>query len=278
MKKILVPTDFSACAKNAEKYALFLAQKIDAELVFLHVINTPVDWSKLTKEQENLFPDAQEAIAQAKQKLSDLLKQAESIGIKSRKILIFNNTNEKIHRFVEDEHIDIVVMGSHGVYGFKDYILGTNTYSMLRNSKVPVFVVKSLPAKLKLDTIVIATNFREETGPTFRDIENLAEILRVKLKVLYVNTPTYFLETNDILNLGKTFLNEFASYGHEINIIDSFNEEKGIIQYAEKINSDGIAVITYGKSDLKQYFSPSVTENLIGLTELPVISIKVGKK
>lgn len=278
MKKILVPTDFSECAQNAEKYAFFLAQKIDAELVFLHVINTPVDWSKLTKEQEDFFPDAKEAIAQSKKRLNELIKQAESNKIKSRKILIFNNTNEKIHRFVEEEHIDLVVMGSHGVYGFKDYILGTNTYSMIRNSKVPVIVVKKLPEKLKLEKLVLATNFKEDTGPTFRMVENLMEILQVKLKVLFVNTPTYFLETNDIMSIGKTFLDEFASYEHEIHIIDSFKEERGVIQFAEKINADGIAIITYGKSDFKQYFSPSVSENLIGLTEMPVISIKVAKK
>lgn len=278
MKKILVPTDFSECAKNAEKYAFFLAQKIDAELVFLHVINTPVDWSKLTKEQEDFFPDAKEAIANSKKRLNELMKSAESYKIKSRKILIFNNTNEKIHRFVEDEHIDLVVMGSHGVYGFKDYILGTNTYSMIRNSKVPVIVVKKLPEILKLEKLVLATNFKEDTGATFRMVENLMEILQVKLKVLFVNTPTYFLETNDIMGIGKTFLNEFANYEHEIHIIDSFKEERGIVQFAEKIKADGIAVITYGKSDLKQYFSPSVSENLIGLTEMPVISVKVAKK
>jgi nucleotide-binding universal stress UspA family protein len=278
MKKILVPTDFSDCAKNAEKYALFLAQKIGAELVFLHVINTPVDWSKLTKEQENLFPDAKEAIAQSKQNLNNLVKQAETKGIKSRKVLIFNNTNEKIHRFVEEEKIDMVVMGSHGVYGFKDYILGTNTYSMLRNSTVPVFVVKYLPEKLQLEKLVFATNFREETGQTFKMVENLAEILQIKLKILYVNTPTYFLETNDIMSIGKSYLSQYANYEHEINIIDAFKEERGIIQYGEKIDADGIAVITSGKSDLKQYFSPSVTENLIGLTEMPVISLKIPKK
>jgi len=278
MKKILVPTDFSECAQNAEKYAFFLAQKIDAELVFLHVINTPVDWSKLTKEQEDLFPDSKEAIAHSKKKLNELVKHAESNKIKSRKVLIFNNTNEKIHRFVEDEQIDLVVMGSHGVYGFKDYILGTNTYSMMRNSKVPVIVVKKLPEKLKLEKLVIATNFKSETGITFRMVENLMEILQVKLIVLYVNTPTYFLETNDIMSIGKTFLDEFASYEHEIHIIDSFREERGIVQFAEKTNSDGIAVITHGKSDLQQYFSPSVSENLVGLTEKPIISIKAAKK
>jgi nucleotide-binding universal stress UspA family protein len=278
MKKILIPTDFSECAKNAEKFALFLAEKIEAELVFLHVIHTPVDWSKLTKEQEKFFPDAKENISQAKVNLNQLVKFAESKGIQSRYVLIFNNTNEKIHKYVEDEKIDMVVMGSHGIYGFKDHVLGTNTYSMLRNATVPVLVVKKLPETIKLEKLVFATNFREETGPTFRKVENLSEILQVPIKVLYVNTPTYFLETNDILSIGESYLNEFASYQHEIHIIDSFKEERGIIQFAEKINADGIAVITYGKSDFKQYFSPSVTENLIGLTDLPIFSIKAAKK
>ncbi|WP_373524446.1 universal stress protein, partial [Aquiflexum sp.] len=57
MNKILVPTDFSDCALAAENYAFLLAKKADAELVFLHIIITPVNWSKLNKEQEDLFPD-----------------------------------------------------------------------------------------------------------------------------------------------------------------------------------------------------------------------------
>jgi len=86
------------------------------------------------------------------------------------------------------------------------------------------------------------------------------------------------METNDIINIGKSFLKEFSNYAYDINIIDAFKEERGIIQYAEKSKADGIAVITFGKSDLMQYFSPSITENLIAMTDLPVISIRKVKK
>jgi nucleotide-binding universal stress UspA family protein len=274
MKKILVPTDFSACASAAENYAFQLAKKADAEMVFLHIITTPVDWSKLNKEQENLFPDTKKAIAEAKIKLNELVKKAVQQGILSTKLLIYNNGNVKIHEFVTSEKIDLVVMGSHGQYGFKDHILGTNTYSMLRRSKVPVIVVKEKTEKTKLNTLVVATNLREETGTSFRLIEKMAEALGAKIQMVYVNTPTYFLETNDIINLGKEYLREFANYGHEINVIDAFKEERGILQFAGNLNADGIAVVTAGKSDLMQYFSPSITENLISMTDLPVISIR----
>lgn len=274
MKKILVPTDFSACASAAENYAFSLAKKADAELVFLHIIITPVNWSKLNKEQEDLFPDTKKAIAEAKSKLNNLIKKANENGIFSSKLLIYNSGNVKIHEFVASEKIDLVVMGSHGQYGFKDHMLGTNTYSMLRRSKVPVVVVKEKTDKSIVKTLVVATNLREETGASFKSIEQIAEILGAKIQIVYVNTPTYFLETNDILNLGKEYLREFSNYSHEINIIDAFKEERGIIQFAENLNADGIAVITAGKSDLMQYFSPSITENLISMTDLPVISIR----
>jgi nucleotide-binding universal stress UspA family protein len=274
MKKILVPTDFSACASAAENYAFLLAKKADVELVFLHIIVTPVDWSKLNKEQENLFPDTKKAIAEAKIKLNELVKKAVQLGILASKLLVYNNGNVKIHEFVTSEKIDFVVMGSHGQYGFKDHILGTNTYSMLRRSKVPVIVVKEKTEKTKLNTLVVATNLREETGTSFRLIEKMAEALGAKIQMVYVNTPTYFLETNDIVNLGKEYLREFANYGHEINVIDAFKEERGILQFAANLNADGIAVVTAGKSDLMQYFSPSITENLISMTDLPVISIR----
>ena len=274
MKKILVPTDFSACALAAENYAFQLAKKADAELVFIHIINTPVDWSKLSKDQEDFFPDTKKTIVEAKSKLNELVKKALEKGILASKLLIYNNGTVKIHEYVALEKIDLVVMGSHGQYGFKDHILGTNTYSMLRRSKVPVIVVKQNIVKTKLKTLVVATNLREETGQSFKSIEKLAEAFGANIKMVYVNTPTYFLETNDIMHLGKEYLREFANYDHEIHVIDAFKEERGILQFAGNLDADGIAVVTAGKSDLMQYFSPSITENLISITDLPVISIR----
>jgi nucleotide-binding universal stress UspA family protein len=278
MKKILVPTDFSECAKASEKYARFLAKKTGAELRYLHIINTPVDWSKLTKDQEHLFPEIMKNIANAKESLKSLIKEAEDMGISASKLLIFNNTNDKIHKYAEDENIDLVVMGSHGQYGFRDHILGTNTYSMLRRSKVPVVIIRKEIENPKLETLVFATNFQKDTGKSFAKIEQFAEDLRLKLHILYVNTPNYFKGTYDILNQGKSFLKEFSNYNYDIHIIDAFSVETGIIKFLENGEYDGVTLITEGKSDFAQYFSPSVTESLISLSEKPVISLRTVAK
>lgn len=57
----------------------------------------------------------------------------------------------------------------------------------------------------KLETLVVSTNFRRESGATFKKVEEISEILNLQLKVLFVNTPTYFMETNDILKIGGSF-------------------------------------------------------------------------
>lgn len=277
MKKILVPTDFSACAKAAEVCALDLAKKLKAELVFLHILITPVDWSKLSKEQEDFYPETQSEIARAKEYLNSLLETAEDSGLVARKLIVYSNGGEKIHKYIQSEKIDLVVMGSHGQYGFRDHILGSNTYGMIRRSDVPVIIVKEGQKNLNFANIVFATNLKEDTGQCFRSIEDLAKLVGASLKILYVNTPTYFLETNDILKLGESYLKAFAKENHEIHIQDAFREERGIIQFSENQKADIIALVTYGKSDLVQYFNPSITENLIAMSPLPVISMRVNK-
>jgi hypothetical protein len=86
------------------------------------------------------------------------------------------------------------------------------------------------------------------------------------------------METKDIQKRGKSFLTEYSNYNHEIHVIDAYSVERGITQYLKNGKFDGLAIITEGKSDLAQYFSPSVTENLISMLDAPIISIRAGKQ
>lgn len=274
MKKILIPTDFSTCGKAAEKYALQLAQQIEVEVLFLHIIITPVMWAKLTPEQENMFPEKKAEINSAKANLKELVEKAGAVGVPTNKLLVYSNGAERINKYVESENVDLVVMGSHGTYGFKEHMLGSNTYSMIRRSNVPVIVIKEETNQSPIKTLIIASDFREETGESFAEIEKLAEALKAKIHIVYVNTVDHFMETKEIMKNGVQFINKFSQYNHEFSIIDAFREDRGIIHFAEILVADAVAIITFGKSDLMQYFSPSVTENLISLIDIPVISLR----
>ena len=96
MKNILVPTDFSPLADSASEYALKIAEKAKAEIHFLHIQFTPVDWVKLDKEKEKNYPETLKQIGHAKNELHQWEKRAEDLGLKVRTFLTFDAGRDEI--------------------------------------------------------------------------------------------------------------------------------------------------------------------------------------
>ena len=122
MKNILVPTDFSDCAHEAEELGLAFAKMANAKIHFLHLLRTPVDWVKLPLEKEDFYPETKEKIGAAKSKLSQLKRDAEKMGLESQTFLVYDKGQEEIDFHIEHHKHDFVIMGSHGAKGFKEVI------------------------------------------------------------------------------------------------------------------------------------------------------------
>ena len=76
MKNILVPTDFSDNCNKAAKLAIEMAVLFNAEIHFLHQISTVVNWTKLSKNQEQNYPDTLAEIGIANSNLRALETEA----------------------------------------------------------------------------------------------------------------------------------------------------------------------------------------------------------
>jgi nucleotide-binding universal stress UspA family protein len=276
MNKILVPTDFSPHADAAFDYAIQLAQKQPGEVILLHVLHTPVNWAKLSKDQERLFPETQESIRKARAALAERVDKAKTKGITVGEQLCFSDGKDQILSFVEREHASMVVMGSHGQYGWKEHMLGSNTYHVLRKARVPVLVVKNIEDPVSFNRIVFATDLKENSGKALKQVEEFAAKMGLYLHLLYVNTPANFLEDSQIEQLAGEFLEKYADSDYPVHHYSAYKEERGIIQFAEKLGADMVAVATHGRSDLQQLFAPSVTENLVTYLKVPVWSINLG--
>ncbi|HSI78607.1 MAG TPA: universal stress protein [Lunatimonas sp.] len=276
MKKLLVPTDFSPHADLALDYAVEMAEKNKLEIDLLHVLLTPINWLKLEKTQENLYPEIQQSIRIAKSNLSDRVKKAKEIGVMINSHLHFSQGKDQILPFAAREGADMIVMGSHGSYGWKEHMLGSNTYHVLRKSPIPVLVVKpNENASVQLKTVVFATDFSEASGKAFGRILAFVYTFKAKLSLLYVNTPANFLEESQMEELGNAFLEKYADKAYPIHYYSAYKEERGILQFTEKTKADAVAVVTHGRSDLQQLFLPSVTENLVTYLKVPVFAINL---
>jgi len=273
MKRILVPTDFSECARTAENSAMALAKKAKAELHFIHAVYTPVEWEKLPVEKEKNYPETKAIIGEARHKLSELGKRAEKMGVAARSQLVYNRGREEILNYVNSQDIDLVVMGSHGADGVKE-ILGSNAQMLVRHAPVPVLVVKKTDRPLDFQKIVFASTFDVDFVPQYHTLRDFAKVIKAEVYLLWVNTPYEFRETAEAELKFEQFMTAANERGVPFHIYNALNEERGITQFAERHGADAIAVATRGRTDLVRLIAPSITEGLVNHADLPVLSLK----
>jgi nucleotide-binding universal stress UspA family protein len=153
--RLLVPLDSSRFASRALRYAAEVAQRFNAELILLQVIKpaTPVPAttgmapggeSPASAEiamQAALEEDKRNA-AHAKRYLSGKVRQMRAQAINASYQVIVGDPAQSIMEFSKKEHMDLVVMTTHGKSGIKRAIMGSVADAVIRESGKPVLVIR----------------------------------------------------------------------------------------------------------------------------------------
>ncbi len=139
--KILVPTDFSPFAKTAVDYAHKIAEAQQAELHVLHVTD---DSRTLIKEHglTGVF-DPNEANDDTRNRdwLTSLLGEPGTVR-RVDVVRLSENVAETIVDYAAKNEIDLIVIATHGRTGLSHLLMGSVTERVLRNTKVPILVVR----------------------------------------------------------------------------------------------------------------------------------------
>jgi nucleotide-binding universal stress UspA family protein len=137
IKTILHPTDFSKPSEYALRFACALARDYQARLVLLHVVEPPVYYGELGMAVP-LPADFHETLHS---KLSHLAPA--DCGVPVETLLMEGNAAREILRVAEEQHISLIVLGTHGRTGFSRVLLGSVAEDVIRHSRVPVLTLKT---------------------------------------------------------------------------------------------------------------------------------------
>jgi nucleotide-binding universal stress UspA family protein len=144
-KTILVPTDFSQSSERALEKAVDMAEKYNAKVILLHVIDEKVQQcaADYCLKNEDVGRLEEESTRRSTQRLVD-----EATALKgSRHVVI--DYDLKIGAPAEvilDEQLrtgtDLIIIGSHGRKGIIKHLIGSVTDKVLRGAVSPVMVVR----------------------------------------------------------------------------------------------------------------------------------------
>lgn len=269
--KVLLLTDFSEVSYFAASYALQILRGIKGRVEVLHVLQTPVDWIKVSKDREHLFPEIIQEIAHAKAKLADLVAEFEKAGIQAVSSLLFSFGPENVFSHVQNSNADLVVMGSQGKSASRGFMLGSNAQKILRNIKTPTLVVKKSGEKSRIEKIAFLSTLDQGQAEVLSKLKMFSELMESDIELVYVNTPYNFIETKDSDRKFSSVEKEYPSIKHVL--INAYSVERGVLMYAEKFRPDLFVIAKSEKPDLVKFFSPSLTEYLVREHDFPILSI-----
>ncbi len=150
--KILLPTDGSEKSKKANKHALWIADKSNADIVVFYVIEphfpqveTTLPISTLPTPDEYFYDEirteGKQIIEEFKQELEESKSKGICKNVKLKSLIKEGKPSKEILNVIKEENIDLVIMGASGRHGLDRFVLGSVTERVIRETKTTVMVV-----------------------------------------------------------------------------------------------------------------------------------------
>ncbi|MDI1257454.1 MAG: universal stress protein [Flavobacterium sp.] len=274
MKRILVPTDFSDHANYALNTAAQIAKQYNCELFILNLLDLPTHMNDAVSSGVNI-PEVMLFLSKTQDKLEALRSNGELNGIHVVTEARIEKAFEGIATYSKEHNVDLIVMGSHGSSGYQELYMGTTTEKTVRTSEIPVLVIKNEIANFKADNFVFASDFSKEIRKPFEKLVNFANVFGANLNLVMINTPNSFKSNSVAEKIMTDFIKDFSIDKYSLHIYNDTNVEKGILNYANKVDADLIGMCTHGRTGLSHFFNGSISEDLVNHTVRPVVTFKI---
>jgi len=275
MKKILVPCDFSAAARHAYRFATEIAAINNGEVIVVKAIELPNLYGNGMPGQPYSFVDPVAVISEWTQAAEkDFVMMQKAIGSTFANVSFRAETGgvtDTILQMIQAEEIDLVVMGTNGAGGLKEFFVGSNTEKIVRSSPVPVFAIHNALHVSDVKNIIFPTSLDLTQNTLVEKIKGLQQLFHAVIHVLYIN---YFTTTLISDSEAQASLESYARFynleNYCLHVSRSANLEEGIASYAERIPYSIIAMTTHGSKGLAHLLMGSIAEDVVNHVSEPV--------
>lgn len=174
---ILVPTDFSAPAAHAMRYAAALGRRFGAHLlvIFADPFVPPVDFTISAAGTFDL--PREELMETAREQLQAFAEAHISTAMPYEVRVIVGTPTDAIAAQVRESGANLIVMGTHGRTGLRRLLFGSVTEAVMRTASVPVIAVpESAPQTAGMQLIAGRATSTPESRAAVRYAGALADV------------------------------------------------------------------------------------------------------
>lgn len=288
IERILCPVDFSEFSTKAYDYAYSLARHYGAKLWLQHVV-APIGGSYPLY----VVPDTFAAIdwnmtADAEKRLKEIVERRVTNGCRAEFVVHTGAIPEAILSFAESQHIDMIVMGTHGRRGWDRLVTGSVTERVLRKARCPVLVIRKpvhdfvdpnvTDNAVRLQKILFCTDFSENSSVALEYALSLAQEYRAELTIVHaleefpgMDLPSKTREIEHKLRQAiPSKARDLCRVELKVRVGQPYQE---IIQLAVEDRTDLVVLGVRGRSATDLAVFGSTTHRVIQLGPCPVLAV-----
>jgi nucleotide-binding universal stress UspA family protein len=278
--KFLLATDYSEAAGSAENYAVQLARNLNAILVFFHVYQL----SDTSAQPMGFAGDPDELHRNELKRLNkhcdELVRSLpENAGDLVYECIVREGSNieKQINKEAELLNADFIVVGTHGISGFRRLFFGSRAWGVIKKSSRPVFAIPKGAFFTDIKNIVFGTEYREGETSGLNFLIHFAKLLDAHVTVLHITN--YVLTKRFETEMFEKFKNEVVSkllYSKiSMHLMVSENISDGVHKFCTKNKTDLLVMSPKKPFIFENYFmtNMSMTRKTIFSTRIPLLAI-----
>lgn len=291
VQRILVPIDFSDYSVNACRYAIGLAEKLNAEIKLMHVYYNPVVNSMPLTDtyyyQVNMDEIIREIEVRAKENMEkfygDLKEKIEVEKIQGVKLdyyLVRGIASDEIIEKSKEYKPDVIIIGTRGQGEKENDLIGSVTSKIIEDAKVPVLVIPedSLYEGISTVNIMYATDFEESDFAALKKLMYIMSPLEIRLFCAHIGSlEGHAWDKAKMNGLKEKLFSLYPDYEIECSLIEEEDFLKGIQSFIREKNIDIISLVTHKRNLLSKLLNPSKARKVLFHTNIPFLVFHADK-
>ncbi len=276
INKILVPVDFSTLANNAVQTAVAISKRQLATITLMYVVeNAYVLFPpEVSGAAGTLLP---QLVKDANDNLSKLARELRvKHDIVVTHIVQSGNPADEICRWALHKKMDLIVMGTHGTAGLREFFMGSNAYRVVKNAPCPVLTLPGLNPWLDFKKILFPVRMIPHALDKYEAIRPIIRKNGSSLVVAGIfknNDTASLIEMKTLVdNVRRQISEDDVMCGSEVHYCE--NPATQVLDIANQINPDLIVITATLDSTVKEFFLGPYTQDIVNHSKYPVLSIK----
>jgi nucleotide-binding universal stress UspA family protein len=291
IRNILYPTDFSKLAGRSLPHAEEMATRFRSQITVLHV---QVPYADDPGHPHYFFFNEDQYATYVGSQLKLIV---DKVGCPISTVVAHDvSPAAGILHYLEGNHVDAVVIGSHGRSALGRFFLGSVAEKVMRHARCPVLTVACQRENCRNNSsfrkILAAFDFSDYSMEAIRQAKSFAQKYEATLQVVYVHSQQIEPGFQRISKKGfKGHLPELVAVAegtlrkvlreeglgdlHHHVAVTQGNERasEGIVKFAEETSADLIVMGRHGLTGIANALLGSTTERVVRTAPCPVLTI-----